>query len=45
MCTHTGPFDTGVLACVRTDTHLTGHIYQTTDGSHVNDHHPDGGHG
>lgn len=43
MCAHLGPFDDGTLACIRTDAHFSGHIYESTSAG--DDRHADGGHG
>ena len=43
MCTVT--LENGPLTCVRTDAHVTGHVYQSQSGSWVRDRHEDAGHG
>ena len=43
MCTTT--LENGPLTCVRTDSHDSGHVYQSHNGSWVQDRHEDGGHG
>ena len=43
MCATT--LENGPLTCVRTDSHVSGHVYQSQNGSWVRDRHEDGGHG
>jgi hypothetical protein len=43
MCDTT--LENGPLGCVRTDSHVSGHVYHSQSGSWVQDRHEDGGHG
>jgi hypothetical protein len=43
MCDTT--LENGPLGCVRTDSHVSGHVYLSSSGSWVQDRHEDGGHG
>ena len=43
MCDRT--LEDGPLGCVRTDKHVSGHVYLSQSGSWVPDRHEDGGHG